>query len=91
MQVVTRYKGSFFAPNRVLSEEIGKIATGLQLDIYSLVQSRNRPAVYVIAAANLRKIAAFDRLARLVIGELGLAPHLHAARLGAFAAFAGAR
>jgi hypothetical protein len=58
-------------------------------------EPRNRPAGHVVTAANLRKrlfamIAPLDRLALLVVGEFRLAPHLHALRLGAFAAFAGA-
>jgi hypothetical protein len=35
-------------------------------------------------------IAALDRLALLVVGELRLAPHFHAPRLGAGGARAGA-
>jgi len=62
---------------------------------HSLRQPRNRPAGHVVTAANrgqrlLAMIAALDRFALLVIGELRFAPHLHAVRLGAFAAFAGA-
>jgi hypothetical protein len=56
-------------------------------------QPRNCPAAHILAAANrgkrfLAMIAALDGLALLVIGELRLAHHLHAPRLGAFAAFA---
>src|ERR1700730_8909501 len=61
----------------------------------SLLKPRNRPAGHVVTAANLRQrllalVAPLDRLALLVVGQFGLAPHLHALGLGAFAAFAGA-
>lgn len=51
-------------------------------------EPRNRPAAYIVTAANLRKrlramIAALDRLASLVIGEFRLAAKTGAVRHGA--------
>jgi hypothetical protein len=52
----------------------------------SLRKPRNRPAAHIVAAANLRKrldamIAALDRLAFLMIGELWLTSQVYASRL----------
>jgi hypothetical protein len=54
-------------------------------------QPRNRRGADIVAAPYRAQsfavaVAALDRLALLVVGEFRLAPHLHALRLGAFAA-----
>jgi uncharacterized membrane protein len=66
-----------------------------QRTLGSWCKPRNRPAGHVVTAANLGQrllavVAVLDCFALLVVGHLGLAPHLHALCLGAFAAFAGA-
>lgn len=50
----------------------------------------------IVAAGDLARwlaqlVAAADRLTPLVVGQFRFAPHLDAARLSTFAAFAGAR